>query len=75
MRKIVGFRVLHLGNPFGVFVRGCGSACDCSSYLRADCAWGRLVRKLGDKYIVYDQDNKVLGEAEPGFKPLQEDAE
>ena len=63
------------GDYLGVFVRGCGSACDCSSYLRTDCAWGRLVRKLGDKYIVYDQDNKIVGEAEHGFKPLPEDAE
>ena len=59
----------------GVYVSGCGRACDCSWYLRADCAWGRLVRKLGDKYIVYDHDNKVIGEADPGFRPLPEDAE
>jgi hypothetical protein len=41
--------------------------------MRSDCAWGRMVRKLGDRFIVYDLDN--IGEAEPGFKPTPEDAE
>jgi hypothetical protein len=59
----------------GVRVSGCGAACDCCWYMRVDCAWGRHVRKLGDKYLVYDLDNNVIGEAEPGFKPLPDDAE
>jgi hypothetical protein len=62
-------------DDLGIFVPGCGCACDCSRYLRAHCAWGRLVRKLGDKYIVYDANNNVIGEADPGFRPLPEDAE
>ena len=33
-----------------------------------DCAWGRMVRKLGDRFLVYDHDNNVIGEAEPAFK-------
>jgi hypothetical protein len=41
----------------------------------SDCAWGHMVRKLGDKFIIYDLDNKVIGEAEPGFKPTPQDAE
>ena len=59
----------------GIFVPGCGSACECCWYLRSECAWGRMVRKLGDKFIIYDHDNNVIGEADPGFKPLPEDAE
>jgi hypothetical protein len=34
-----------------------------------------MVRKLADKFIIYDHDNNVIGEADPGFKPLPEDAE
>jgi hypothetical protein len=62
-------------HDLGIFVPGCGSACDCCWYLRADRAWGRTVRKLGDKFIIYDHDNNVIGEADPGFKPLPHDAE
>jgi hypothetical protein len=36
--------------------------------MRADCAFGRMVRKFGDTFIVYDHDNGVIGEADPGFK-------
>jgi hypothetical protein len=43
--------------------------------MRSDCAWGRMVRKLGDKFIAYDLDNNVIGEADLSFKPSPEDAE
>lgn len=54
----------------------CGETCDRCWYLRIDCIWsGRTVRKLGDKFIVYGRDDVVIGEADPGFRPLPEDAE
>jgi hypothetical protein len=28
------------------------------------------MRELGDKFIVYDTDNQLIGQAEPGFTPL-----
>jgi len=62
-------------DDLGIFVPGCGEACDCDWYLRSECAWGRMVRKLGDKFIIYDKDNNVISEADPGFRPLPEDAE
>jgi hypothetical protein len=34
-----------------------------------------MVRKLGDKFIAYDLDNNVIGEADLSFKPSPEDAE
>jgi hypothetical protein len=34
-----------------------------------------MVRKLGDRFIVYDHENHVIGEADPGFRPTPEDAE
>jgi hypothetical protein len=58
---------------YGIYVAVCGRACDCDWYKRAhrfDCTPTCFVRKLGDKYVVYDFDNKVIGEADPGFKPL-----
>jgi hypothetical protein len=36
---------------------------------------GRMVGKHDDKFIVYDLDNKVIGEAELGFKPTPQDTE
>jgi len=33
------------------------------------------VRKVGAKFIIYDFDNNIVGEAEPGFKPTPQDAE
>jgi hypothetical protein len=35
-------------------------------------AW---VRKLGNRFIAYDHDNHLIGDADPGFKPTPEDAE
>jgi hypothetical protein len=68
--------VAHAPHDFGIFVLGCGAACDCCWYLRVDCIWsGRTVRKVGDKFIVYGRDDVVIGEADPGFKPLPDDAE
>jgi hypothetical protein len=64
----------------GVHVSGCGRACDCCSYWRATCGpeCRRMVFKFGDRFFVFDdgyQDGLTLiGEAEPGFKPLPEDA-
>jgi hypothetical protein len=60
---------------FGIFVAGCGCSCGCSAYLRVECASGVWVRKLGDRFLVYDLDNRVIGKAEPGFTPLPEDAD
>jgi hypothetical protein len=71
----MGDPVASDADDLGIYVPGCGSACDCNWYMRADCAWGRMVRKLGDKFIIYDRDNKVIGEADPGFAPLPHDAE
>jgi hypothetical protein len=53
-----------------------GVACDCCWYMRVECAvWSnRQVRKLGDRFIVYDGDNRVIGDADPGFVPQPEDA-
>jgi len=34
-----------------------------------------MARKLGDRFIVYDHDNHVIGEVDPGFRPTPEDAE
>jgi hypothetical protein len=63
-------------DDLSIYVRGCGDACDCCWYLRAECKWdGRSVRKLGDKFLIYDRDYQVIGEADPGFKPLPDDAE
>ena len=60
----------------GIFVSGCGTACDCCWYLRCECPWGVIVRKLGDRFLVYDsRSNTVIREADPGFKPLPRDAE
>jgi hypothetical protein len=39
---------------FGIFVAGCGRSWDCSAYLRVECASGVWVRKLGDRFLVYD---------------------
>jgi hypothetical protein len=62
-------------DDLGIFVGGCGRACDCGWWLRSECAFGRWVRKLGDRFIIYDMDNNVVGEAEPGFSPTPQDAE
>jgi hypothetical protein len=59
----------------GVFVSGCGAVCDCNWWLRSECPFLRSIRKLGDCFLIYDLDDNVVGEAEPGFEPLPDEVE
>jgi hypothetical protein len=55
---------------------GCGAACDCCDYLRAECAAGVQVVWEGAQFMVIDfLSGRVIGEADPGYKPLPEDSE
>ena len=60
-------------DDLALHVGGCRSACHCDWHMRADCAWARMVRKPGDRFIVYDHDNHVISDANPDFKPTPKD--
>jgi hypothetical protein len=62
----------------GIDVEGCGDACDCCWWIRVECAVlsNRQVRKVGDRFLVYQsREDRVIGEADPGFEPLPSDLE